>query len=203
VIWFPGGYAMGLHNSESSPLNQFFSFLPRTGRAVLYPVYKGTFERRPAVPAKGPNAVRDEMVHYTNDLSRSIDYLESRPDIQGSNLAYYGLSSGGFFGTLFMAVEPRFKAGILAGGGLFRDKPPPEVDAFNFAPRVRTPVLLLNGRYDFYDPPHLQELLFRLLGTAQADKRYVLSESGHVPAMQDVMREVLSWLDKYLGPVEH
>jgi eukaryotic-like serine/threonine-protein kinase len=55
---------------------------------------------------------------------------------------------------------------------------------------------MLNGRYDFYDPPELQEALFRSLGIAPADKRHVLSP------MQDLMREVLNWLDKYLGPVK-
>jgi dipeptidyl aminopeptidase/acylaminoacyl peptidase len=192
---------MGLNSSEGAMGAQFYSFLPRTGRAVLYPVYKGTFERRSAEGSEGPNAFRDAIVYYAKDLSRSIDYLESRQDIQSGNLAYYGLSTGGFFGPIFLAVEPRFKAAILVAGGLFKDAVPAEVDSLNFAPRVRTPVLLLNGRYDFYDPPEMQQALYRSLGTAVADKRYVLSESGHVPPMQDLMREVLTWLDTYLGPV--
>jgi dienelactone hydrolase len=202
VVWFPGGYAMGLRNSEGAIGTQFFSFLPHTGRAVLYPIYKGTFERRSVGGGEGPNAFRDSMIHYSKDLSRSVDYLESRPDIQGANLAYFGLSTGGFYAPIFLAVEPRFKAAILAAGGLFRDPVAPEVDTLNFAPRARTPVLLLNGRYDFYDPPELQQALFRSLGASPADKRYVLSESGHLPPLQDIMREVLNWLDRYLGPVQ-
>ena len=31
-------------------------------------------------------------------------------------------------------------------------RPRPEVDPFNYAPRVRLPVLMLNGRYDLVCP---------------------------------------------------
>ena len=49
--------------------------------------------------------------------------------------------------------------------------PLPEVDALNFAPRVKTPILMLNGRDDFTFPVETsQEPLYRLLGTAAADK---------------------------------
>jgi hypothetical protein len=43
--------------------------------------------------------------------------------------------------------------------------------------------------------------MFRLLGTPPAHKRHRLFESGHVPLeRQAVMKEVLDWLDRYLGP---
>jgi hypothetical protein len=43
--------------------------------------------------------------------------------------------------------------------------------------------------------------MFRLLGTPDTDKRRVVVEGGHVAFNQDVVREALGWLDKYLGPV--
>ena len=77
------------------------------------------------------------------------------------------------------------------------------MDLFNFAPRVRAPTLMLNGRYYFVFPPATsQEALFRLLGTPARDKRYVQVDSGHAPRLQNIMREVLDWLDRYIGPVE-
>ena len=76
------------------------------------------------------------------------------------------------------------------------------MDLINFAPRVRAPTLVLNGRYDFTQPPATSQALFRLLGTPAADKRLVQSDGGHIPPLQDIMREVLDWLDRYLGPVE-
>ena len=116
---------------------EFFTFLPRTGRAVLYPVYKGTFERH--VDATGPNAFRDSTIQWAKDVSRSVDFLESRPDIQGSRPAYYGVSMGGSFGPVFLALEPRLKTGVLLSGGLFTGTAPPEIDPLNFVPRVRAP----------------------------------------------------------------
>ena len=41
----------------------------------------------------------------------------------------------------------------------------PEADSMNFASRVKVPVLMINGRYDFEVPlKTCQEPLFRLLG---------------------------------------
>jgi eukaryotic-like serine/threonine-protein kinase len=76
------------------------------------------------------------------------------------------------------------------------------VDGLNFAPRVRAPVLLVNGRYDFTAPFETNQVpLFRLLGSPEKDKKHVVFDSGHVPPWPDVVRETLDWLDRYLGPV--
>jgi dipeptidyl aminopeptidase/acylaminoacyl peptidase len=201
VLWAPGGYAYRLRSSETGLPTEYFKFLLRTGRAVLYPVYKGTFERR-IESSGGPNADRDANIQFVKDALRSVDFLESRPEIRKANLGFYGFSTGAWMGPLILALEPRIKAGILVSGCL-GGGPPPEVDPFNFAPRVRTPTLLLNGRYDFVcPPPTTQEPLLRLLATPARDKRHVQFESGHIPALQDIMREVLIWLDRYVGPVE-
>jgi hypothetical protein len=47
--------------------------------------------------------------------------------------------------------------------------------------------------------------MFRLLGTPAADKRHVLFESAHDTGLfrQQVVKETLDWLEKYLGPVGH
>ncbi|MGH9366995.1 MAG: hypothetical protein ACRD3M_04900 [Thermoanaerobaculia bacterium] len=45
--------------------------------------------------------------------------------------------------------------------------------------------------------------LFRLLGTSEKDKRHVLFEGGHLPpTLQGIIKEILDWLDRYLGPVK-
>ena len=62
---------------------------------------------------------------------------------------------------------------------------------------------MLNGRYDFFFPVESsQRPMFRLLGTPETDKRYVVFESGHSVPRKERTREALAWLDKYLGPVE-
>jgi hypothetical protein len=60
-------------------------------------------------------------------------------------LAYLGASWGGQFGPTFLVAEPRFKAAILMGGG-YKNKQLPEMDPFQVARFVKTPILMVNGR---------------------------------------------------------
>jgi hypothetical protein len=73
-----------------------------------------------------------------------------------------------------------------------------------FAPRAHQPLLMLNGRYDFDQSSEMQaKPMFRLWGAPEKDKRLVIFESGHIPGdLRDIIREILDWLDKYLGPVK-
>jgi dienelactone hydrolase len=201
VVHFPGAYALFMNSIDSVGLH-WIRYIVQSGRAVLYPIYKGTYERPPKSPISGPLAWRDQKIQWCKDLGRSLDYLESRPDIDRSRLAYHGISLGAGAALPCVAVEDRFRTAILQGGGLAGSDAPPESDALNFAPRIRIPVLMLNGRNDFQLPvEQLQVPLFRLLGSAPADKRHFLVEGGHVVPRQLVVKETLDWLDRYLGPV--
>ena len=133
---------------------------------------------------------------------RSIDYLETRRDIDRARIAYYGFSLGAVLGPILTALEPRFKASILLGGGVGGIPQPPDIEPINFAPRVRVPTLMVAGRQDFARPVEtLQRPLFNLLGPPPDQKRLALIEGGHIPRLQDIIREILDWLDRYLGPV--
>src|SRR6185295_1624920 len=111
---------------------------------------------------------------------RAVDYLETRPDIDAGRRAYYGLSWGAQLGPIAIALDPRIKAGVLLMGGLKSGKSAPEVDPFTFAPRVRVPILMLNGDQDFIFPLQTsQQPLFEGLGTPIADKRHVVYPGGH------------------------
>ena len=205
VVHYPGGYAFRSRSSENLS-TQFVEFLLRSGHAVLYPIYKGSYERGGGLPPAGPSAWRDQTVQQSRDLGRSIDYLETRPDIDRDRLAFYGLSAGAVYGPILTALEPRFKASILVSGGFPTQSVPPEADPINFAPRAKMPVLMLNGRHDFAFPLEgAQEPMFRLLGAPQKDKRHVVFEnSGHFPnpdQMPELIKEALDWLDRYVGPV--
>jgi formylglycine-generating enzyme required for sulfatase activity/dienelactone hydrolase len=199
IIYFPTSSALQLSSSEG--LGSWdFGFLVKSGRAVLFPVYKGTFERR-GQPSQGPNEVREIAIQRTKDVRRAVDYLESRSDVDSSRLAFYGLSWGANYGPIVGAVEDRFRALVLVSGGMSGGSLP-EVANLNFAPRVRMPVLMENGRYDFTFPlEQSQRPLFNLLGTPEASKKHVLFDSGHVPPFTEVARETLDWLDGILGPV--
>jgi pimeloyl-ACP methyl ester carboxylesterase len=104
---------------------------------------------------------------------------------------------------MVLATEPRFQAAVLAVGGLEQAHHLPEADAFQFAPRARTPVLMLNGRYDLVlDLETSQRPLLQLFGASPANKKLVLLEAGHaMVGFLATTRESLEWLDRYLGPV--
>jgi eukaryotic-like serine/threonine-protein kinase len=193
----------GIQSSESLGRGLIFiEFAVRSGRAVLFPIYSGTFERH--VEFNGMNAWRDLTIQWEKDVSRSIDYLETRKDIDHTRLAFYGLSMGANRGPVMCAVETRFRTCVLLAGGLSAGEEPPEIDGVNFAPRAHQPLLMLNGRYDFDQSSEMQaKPMFRFWGAPEKDKRLVIFESGHIPAdLRDIIREILDWLDKYLAPVK-
>jgi len=200
VIYFPGNSALMLNRYHS----RFPEFFLKSGRALLYPIYKGTYERNDGMPTNRPNrslSYRDHVIWWTKDVSRSIDYLATREDIDSEKLTYYGFSWGAILGSLIPAVEQRFKTCVLVGGGFNVEPALPEVDQINFAPHVKMPVLMLNGRYDSVLPvDKSQKPMFKLLGTPEKDKRHILFDSGHLPR-EYVNEETLKWMDRYLGPV--
>jgi len=149
-----------------------------------------------------PNKLRDLTVMWSKDLERTIDYLEAREDIDHTRLAYYGFSLGAVYGPVFNAIDGRFQAAVLISGGHY-GKVPPEIDVVNFAPRSLVPTLMINGEDDFLMPVEIsQRPFFDLLGAPVEDKRHALLEGGHLPPdRRAIIREVLDWLDRYLGPV--
>ena len=202
VVHFPGSEALDFHTFTD--LNLFnLDFLMKSGRAVMFPLYKGTYERITHRTTPGSNEERDETIQRSKDLRRSLDYLETRSDIDHERLAFYGYSWGAIEGPITLAFESRFKTAVLADGGCEPDKTLPEDDPINFAPNIKIPVLMINGRYDFGIPYETcQQPFFRLLGTAAADKRQVLLESGHGLPYTPWFKETLDWLDHYLGRVK-
>jgi dienelactone hydrolase len=185
----------------------------KEGRAVLYPVYKGTFERRDDTPfglhiGDGTRQYTDYLIKIVKDFQRSVDYLETRKDIDSEKLAYYGFSWGGALGAVIPAVEERLKVSILNAGG-FTDHPNrpemvrPEADEINYVTRVRIPTLMLNGMYDLHAFPYETSVkpFFDLLGTSTEHKSLVLCESDHFIPKSILIKESLAWLDRYFGPV--
>jgi formylglycine-generating enzyme required for sulfatase activity/dienelactone hydrolase len=202
VVFFPHS-GMFVPGSSRNPELQFIDFIIKSGRAVMFPVYKGMYERFvPASLETNTSGERDLEVEEYKDLARAVDYIETRPDLDHQRLAYYGVSHGARLGPVMLALETRFRAAVLVGGGFSPEEQLPEIREINFAPRVKIPVLLVDGRYDFEFPVETsQKPLFRWLGTPEAGKRYVLFDTGHVPPRNGIIRETLDWLDHYLGPV--
>lgn len=194
---------MNLRSSEKLRISGV-DFIIKSGRTLLYPIYKSTYERGDGFNSatSTPNSTRDHVIIWFKDLSRSIDYLESRRDIDIDKLAYYGFSWGSWMGSIFLALEERIKVSIFYVGGFFPIKVPPEVDQINFVPRVTIPTLMLNGRYDYLLPLEaLQIPMFRLLGTPEEHKRHKIYDTDHFIPRNERIKETLNWLDRYLGPV--
>jgi eukaryotic-like serine/threonine-protein kinase len=205
VLYFPGDGALFLPTFPLSPTSSLDAIL-RSGRAVLYPVYKGTYERPDGTKGSGPyptSTYRDHVIMWAKDALRAIDYTETRPDLDHGKLAYYGYSWGSGLGGIIPAVDPRIRVCIFALGGLDFQRPLPEVDNINFLPRVKQPVLMLNGRYDFmYPVESSQEVFFQLLGSRNDQKKHLLYDTSHNLPRNEFIKETLNWLDQYLGPVQ-
>ena len=200
VVYFPGSNAI----RDRAPQNlqsRSIDFIVKSGRAVLYPVYKGTYQRSDSLNTDvqdTTNFYRDHALMWVKDLRRGVDYLATRPEITTNQLAYYGVSWGGAMGGLVAAVEPRIRVNLLYVAGLAFDATRPEVDPVNFLPRITVPTLMLNGKYDFFFPIESSQVpMFRLLGTPAADKRHVVDEGSHFVARPRLIQEILTWLDRY------
>jgi dienelactone hydrolase len=206
VIHFTG--ATAFYERSSANLNRDYlrdlDFIVESGRAVMFVMYKGMFERWDnffSFP-KSSSFYRDHVIDWSKDLGRSIDYLETRPDIDSSRLVYHGVSMGAAMGALLPAVDSRLKVLVLISPGFYLQKRLPEADQLNFTPHIKIPVLILNGRFDYIFPVGLsQEPLFRELGTPANQKRRVVYDCGHDIPRSEEIKESLNWLDQYLGPV--
>jgi dienelactone hydrolase len=151
---------------------------------------------------KGANsrAYSEYLIQLVKDFKRSIDYLETRQDIDSKKLAYYGMSWGGLLGAIIPAVEERPQTAIILAGGL-NGLGRPEANQINYVTRVRMPTLMLNGKYDTIFP-YGRKSMFDLLGTPVEHKALKLYETDHIPPRNEFIKETLAWLDRYLGPVK-
>jgi len=80
VVYFPGSNAIHASSSENSTGRSFLPLL-KSGRAVIFPIYKGTYERGDELDSDYPtetNFYKEHVIMWAKDLARSIDYLESR-----------------------------------------------------------------------------------------------------------------------------
>lgn len=209
VIFFPG---TGAVNSDKEGLSDFSycDFIIKSGRAFMYPIYKGHHGQRKR-DWTGPINNRDFHIEVTKDVQRSIDYLESREDINSNKIAYYGFSRGALLGPIFLAVEDRFETGILAMGGLvdWQHVQAPG-NPISFVPWVNIPILMINGKEDVLFPYEktqvpLYKLLGKSVGLSEQDKKHITYPGGHGligSSRVQMQKDILAWLDKYLGPVD-
>lgn len=215
VIYFPGSGSVYVPSSDN--IESYWEFTDKLshfvtgGRAVVYPVYKITFERRGGLPGSlhgrydESHEYKDLLVKIVKDFRRTIDYLETRKEIDLERIAYFGFSWGGILGSIIPAVEKRIKVSIIDAGGLkpYWRKAKPEVDPINYVSRITVPTLMLHGKFDANVPyEYCAKPMFELLGTPKPDKKMVTYETDHIIPRNELIKESLAWLDKYFGPVK-
>jgi dienelactone hydrolase len=192
-------------------------WLIKSGRAVAFPVLRGTYERHDGfgpygggggggADGGGPGTLAglQAFVKTVQDARRSVDYLVTRPDILPESIAYYGLSSGAGFAPQILAQEPRFRVAVLSLGGFLPQSSSfrPEMRPTAFLPRVTLPVLAFSGELDALFPLESNaKPFFDRLGTPDADKEQIIIPGGHTVLTTTQARKTLEFLDQRLGPV--
>jgi formylglycine-generating enzyme required for sulfatase activity/dienelactone hydrolase len=204
VVYFPGSSAFSPRASENPSELALISYVPRSGRVLVYPMYKGSYERPVESRARGI-ARRQWTVWVTQDLHRTVDYVTERSDLRSDALGFLGLSLGAEI-AVPVALEKRFRALVLVGGAfdpVWRDVVMPENAPWNFASRITTPTMLINGRRDFMHPYETGQVpYFDAFDVPDRDKEFVVLEAGHIPPWNEVIRHTLRWYDRYLGEVQ-
>jgi serine/threonine protein kinase/predicted esterase len=205
VVFFPG-IDRFLTKTSSKDIEPGFPPMPldhivKSGRVLVEPIFQGSYERWSPLDVTVQGGYIQKVADWRWDLGQTLDYLESRTDIDASKFAFVGLSFGASYALPAMALEPRFKTAIFLSGGEPNQVLPPLVDPIHYLPRIKIPVLLLNGGFDPIFPVAEQEMFYNALGTRAQDKRYkVFPESSHAFfPRREYLRETLDWLDKYLG----
>ncbi len=203
VVLFPGSNVF-YENVLGDIRSYAGDAIVNSGRIFVWPVYASQYEREHTLESDSPRETavyRDHVAMWVKDAHRTLDYLDTRDDVDMSRLAYYGYSFGGRMAPIMLATDPRFTTAILAVAGLKMERTRPESDPLNYLPRVRIPVLMLNGEYDHFFPLETSQKPFlAMLGTPSAQKRHVVFKSGHSVPRTLFITESLKWLDTYLGP---
>ena len=211
VVYFPGAFGLFRTSSASlEPEESWWSFLPTSGRAFMFPIFDGTYERnRREVLGTGmreDRTYRNYAIRWVQDFMRSVDYLETRKDIDSTKVALLAASWGVQFTPTLLAVDPRISAAVMPLAGLPMTRGLPEIDPLNFVRHVKVPLLLMGAEVDSLFPAEAsQRPLFDLWGAPADKKRYVVMKGiGHelFRAQNELIREILPWLDTHLGPVK-
>jgi len=183
--------------------------LVRGGRALLVPIWKGSYERYADIEADR-DFYRERSPQWVSEMRRSVDFLTTRTEIDKDRIGYYGLSLGALWGPMFLAMEPRITAAVFLAGGLEGalddgDYLTPEFDAATYAPRVKAAVLMINGREDIRFPYETSQVpLFKLLGSPPDKKAHKTYPGGHSTLgwFDDLSRDSHDWFDRQFGAIQ-
>ena len=201
VVIHPGSnyYSTPPEIDDINPGEFSLDFLIKSGKTLVWPAWKGSLNRMPATRSGGDRMrdFRNLYIAWVSDTDKTLDYLETRNDIDTDNIFYLGMSYGALFNTHTLLFENRYKGAILYVGGVFPTYPP-LVDGINHMPRIDTPFLMLNGEQDYLVPKSAAMYFYQSTGTSEKDKKIVFYDSGHWPLPRNQMiKETLDFIKKY------
>ncbi|MDG2020205.1 MAG: SUMF1/EgtB/PvdO family nonheme iron enzyme, partial [SAR86 cluster bacterium] len=201
VVIHPGSnyYSTPPEIDDINPGEFSLDFLIKSGKTLVWPAWKGSLNRMPATRSGGDRMrdFRNLYIAWVSDTDKTLDYLETRNDIDTDNIFYLGMSYGALFNTHTLLFENRYKGAILYVGGVFPTYPP-LVDGINHMPRIGTPFLMLNGEQDYLVPKSAAMYFYQSTGTPEKDKKIVFYDSGHWPLPRNQMiKETLDFIKKY------
>jgi dienelactone hydrolase len=160
---------------------------------------------------------------FVSDDRRTIDYLQTRPEVDPDRIGCVGLSVGGYRSALLSATDERIRAAVAVGWlcslgdlwprgewphsigwvhyipGMFQELDLPDVGVLT-CPR---PLLVMQGRSDSHFPLDSTERALASVGRGYAKAGAADRFEGRVhdvphqfnPSMQD---EAFAWLDRWL-----
>ena len=192
LIYFPGSNAL-LRDKITYPT--WMTEMVNSGVDVIFPEYLSTYSRQDGMNTDIGNTTmnyRDHLITWVKEVRYAVDYAIQN----GYEPHYFGVSWGGQVGVNILAIEDRFKTGILYVGGISLDDVREEIQPEKYAARIKTPTLLLNGRYDFYFPYQSSQLpLFNLMNLDNNNKRHVVVDYAHYVPPHIVREETLEWIN--------
>ncbi|MDG1219570.1 MAG: SUMF1/EgtB/PvdO family nonheme iron enzyme [Flavobacteriaceae bacterium] len=192
IIYFPGSNAL---YRDKITYPTWVTEMVNSGVDVIFPEYLSTYSRQDGVKTDIGNTsmnYRDHLITWVKEVRYAVDYAIQN----GYEPHYFGVSWGGQVGVNILAIEDRFKTGILFVGGISLDDVREEIQPEKYAARIKTPTLLLNGRYDFYFPYQSSQLpLFNLMNLDNNNKRHVVVDYAHYVPMHIVKEETLKWIN--------
>jgi hypothetical protein len=205
IQYLPAGDVNGGFRSLPESIDDRMVPFVKAGRAVFGVVLEGYIERlRPAgfvMPAASSAEFAEIMVRRVTDLRRGLDYLDTRPDIDGGRIAAFAPSAGAVLGIAAVALETRYRAVVFLGAGIPATYRVIHATAnpINFSPFIRPPKLVVQGRYDEDSPPRTaMQPFYKLLSEP---KQLFMYDGGHVPSIEVTMAATRDWLDQHLGRV--
>ncbi|MFC1500583.1 protein kinase [Candidatus Zixiibacteriota bacterium] len=201
IIYHPSGSAFRYMDSDEDLLLGTPGWLMQNGRALVYPVFLGSYERfDEAADLNWPDRIR----RYYQDIVATLNYLEERADLFDlERIGIMGYSDGAVQGPKYLSLESRLNLGVFLGGGInWYGDGNRVIMLQTYLPRISQPVLMVNGRYDSLNPHETSQIpMLEFLGSERKRLHLMDTEHGVTERRYEVIQVVSTWLDSLWGEV--